>query len=259
MDQGISTLGFIDAWYEIWCRPVIQALYAHDRGEVENSLATAKNELERNSMSADQKQALRLQMRYLEYQMAKALGSKADAPAAYLAALAEIDLPVTGNVSRVMRARLLLQLRASGERAGFGPCPREVFDILVQDIPEGDRDLEFWHYVANWAFTHQVGEYLAQALEQFVVQAPGALSDYFFQRVNLMYLLVERRAMRADITELIRRLRLQEHCEDLVRHIWPVCESQGLVDPEMEALLESKCEAIKSAGPPRRLFAEGAG
>jgi hypothetical protein len=256
VNQQQGTLSPVDEWFEVWCKPVVQALYAHDHAEVDGALARAKAELDRSTLSADQRQALRLKIRYLEYQKVKALGAQADAPIAFRAAVSDIDQPVTGAASRLMRAKLLLQLRASGERAGFMSCPREVFDILLGEIPEGERDLELWHYIANWAFTHRVGEYLARALEEFVFQTPGALSDYFFQRVNTMYLLTERRAMRADITELIRRMRLSEHYEDLVRHIWPVCRAQGLVDSEMEELLEARYSLIQQAGPPQQLFVE---
>lgn len=248
------TLGQVDEWYTKWCQPVVEALYARNRQAAESALAQVRAELERGKLDEDHRQALRFQLDYLAYQIEKATGRREDVSQHHAAAIAALSHDTDGAVSRIMQARLLLQLKISGMRSGQGELPPAEFERLLAAIPEGDRDLELWHYICNWAFIHQQGAYLAQALEEYVVQAPGIMSDYLFQRVNAMHLLVERRAMRADITELLSRMRLREHYEDFVRHIYPVCCSQGLIDDELEALLKAKDQVLAAQGPPAKLF-----
>jgi hypothetical protein len=223
-------------------------MYALDRPAAEQALSAARRQLDSEiSLGHDHRQALALQLHYLQYRMEKALGGPANAAAHFQETLDAISTAAIGPMAQAMQCKLLLMLRASGERSGHGSLPAADFSELVAGVPEGDRDQEFWYYVASWAFGHRDEEYLSQAYEDFLTHAHEMLSDSMFRRVNLMYLLVKRRARRQDVEELIRQCKLPQQLLEIRRHMWPVCQEQGLIDETLELLLAAKEAELSAA------------
>ncbi len=241
MPTQSSLLDALQQWRQTWADPIVHALYAKDRATAQQALSAARAQLAADpALSADQRQALAFFLHYLQYRMEKALAGEAGAAAEFPAAVAAIAPSAAGPVARAMQCKLLLMLRASGERAGCGALPEAQFAELFAGVPEGDRDQEFWYYTASWAFSHRHVEYLALAYEEFVTHSHEMLSAAMFRRVNLMYLLLSRRASRQDIIELLNQCRLPQQLLEFRRHLWPMCRDQGLMDDALEALMTAR-------------------
>lgn len=233
-------------------------MYAADRGAAEKALQAARRQLEReHAFNPDQRLALSLYLHYIEYRMEKAVGGPGSAAAHFLAVQRSIAVASLGPVSNAMQCKLLLMLNTSGERAGHARFAEEVFARLFHGVPPGDRDQEFWYYVASWAFGHRNTEYLDLAYEDFLTRADDVLSDSLFRRVHLMHMLLNRRARRQDLEELIRHSKLSQQLLEFRRHIWPVCKEQGLVDEALEHLLAAKEAELNSSGGVNALFGNG--
>jgi hypothetical protein len=223
-------------------------MYAKDQAAAVTALSAARAQLDSDpALDADKRQALAYLLHYMQYRMGKALDGQDEAAAFFPAAVEAIGQSASGPVARAMQCKLLLMLRASGERAGYGALPAAQFRELFDGVPEGDRDQEFWYYAASWAFSNRIAEYLALAYEEFVTHAHGMLSASMFRRVNLMYLLLSHSASRQDIVELICQCRLPQQMQEIRRHIWPVCKEQGLVDEDLERMLTDKETQLSSA------------
>jgi hypothetical protein len=248
VSSQVSALGSLKAWYETWADPVVRAMYAADRPAAQQALSAARARLEHETaLSGDQRQALAFQLHYLQYRMERALGAP-DAAVRFQETLAAISAAASGPTAQAMQCKLLLMLRASGERSGYGELPAADFAELMNGVPENDRDQEFWYYVASWAFAKRNEEYLSLAYEDFLTHSHEMLSESMFRRVNLMYLLVQRRAMRQDVAELIHQSKLPAQLVEIRRHMWPVCQEQGLIDDTLELQLTAKEAALSAAG-----------
>jgi len=216
-------------------------MYAVNRPAAEQALNAARAQLEHETtFNADQRQALALQLHYLQYRMERALNGTSHAAANFEEALTAVSGETCGPLSIARRCKLLLMLRASGERSGYGNLLATEFRALMDGVPDADRDQEFWYYVASWAFSKRDEEYLSLAYEDFLTHPHEMLSESMFRRVNLMYLLLKRRAMRKDVEELIRQSKIPAQLTEIRRHMWPVCQEQGLIDDTLEAQLAAR-------------------
>jgi hypothetical protein len=249
MLAGESLLQPLQHWNDTWCDPIVRAMYEADRTAAETALQNARHQLaQAREFNEDQRQALTISLHYIEYRMEKAVGGPCCAATHFLDTQRMLAGATVGPVSSAMQCKLLLMLNSSGERAGYSPFTEESFGRQFHGVPSGDRDQEFWYYVASWAFNHRNTEYLELAYEDFLTRADDVLSESLFRRVHLMHMLLNHRARRQDLEELIRRSKLSQQLMEFRRHIWPVCKEQGLVDEALEHMLTAKEAELNSAG-----------
>jgi hypothetical protein len=253
--MGASILEPVYEWLDTWGEPVVNALYSRDQAAAHAALARARELLAAEpALSEDQRTAAGLKLHYYEYQIHKALGDRSEWRHHFEEALGRIGWPVYTPAALIMQRILLCLLRASGMRLHYCKFPAKTFHELFDGIPDEDRGAELWHSAANWAFYNRREDVLGEALAYFTVEADGWLSDYTWQHVNTMYQLVAGKAVKQDVEELLRRIKLTPQLEDLNRHIWPRIVELGLADNDVEALRQQATERVQREGDhvPRR-------
>ncbi|MDQ3024335.1 MAG: hypothetical protein M3R04_08150 [bacterium] len=245
-------------WLELWGNAIVDSLYARDRDLALRWLSDARDALNSDdTLTEDIRSTCGLKLHYFEYQVHKALGDREQWGSAFGEALRAVGTPVNGEGALLMQRILLCLLRSSGMRAGIRDFSPEEFREMFDEIPEDERSSELWHTVANLAYHRRDVDSLGQAFEFFTISADGWLSDYTWQHVNCMYLLVSGRASDRDVLELINRITLTPQMENFNKHSWPLVIERGLVTPELEHLRQDMTDRIirKGAYMPRKELA----
>lgn len=238
-----------DLWHQQWLVPVVQALFRHDGAGARAALAAAHAAPRPENLSAEFLCYIAYRLDYLAFQTELSYPSGADLPALYTAALKALETPPEGALAERMRSRLKLQLRCIADSDGVAPLEPAEFDELLKDGVARGANAEMWYFATGWAFARQRKDVVQAALEFLTVESTRYFADFLWQRVNLMYLLLEGRARKQDVLELIKRIEFANQLEAVERRLWPACEQAGLVDAAAQAALATRREQLQAAEP----------
>lgn len=246
MPQGSMDSLKLAKQVEAHCDPVVQAMYGGHFADALTASAALRAELAQGSFAGDLGAALAYQLAYLEFHIDKAQRRAIDA-AAFAQAEQALTQPCGYQAAEALRDRLLLQLYASAERAGFREFPAADFAMLFDRIPEHERTHEFWHFAANWAFAHNELSYLAQAYEAFLTTRETFANEWSWQRVHLMYLLLSGHAQSRDVEQTLKYCTFMPQLLDFESHLLPRIARAGLVDEKFSEQLEAKRAELQDA------------
>lgn len=239
----------INAWYSKHCVPIVRAIYVKDGQSAESLMADALANLAASDLEEDLQEALRYRLRYMQWQMERICQSKENEASHAEQACVDLESSTDGTIANIMRSNVLMQIRTTCLRDGILPYPAEEFESHFHAVLQEFRSLEFWHYVSTWAFLNRRQDYLGEALEVHTIHADGFMSDFLWQRINLMLLLLKGQAGKTDVIELIKRINNSFQWQNVERVILPACKECGLVDDEVEQRLTAQLDRICSEPP----------
>ena len=239
----------LNDWYRQYCVPVVQAIYVNDDRLARSLLAQATDKLDSGDFSEDTKEALRYRLRYIQWQIDRICQAPGQAELEARCVRDELSRPATGPIADIVRNNVLMQMRTTCLRDDILDYPDEEFELHYSAVDEEFRTLEFWHYVSTWAFLNRQQHYLEKALEVHTIHADGFMSDFLWQRINLMLLMLQGRASKLDVIELIKRIDNVFQWRNVEKVIWPACQKAGLVDLDIEQRLEAQLGRIGSQPP----------
>jgi hypothetical protein len=237
------------SWYTNWCNPVIAKMYIGDREAVHQLLAAAWCALDANGLDDDRRQSAYYRLCYVDWQIPLRLGSLEEAAAGYRHLLDRLAEPPAGPLSIAFQLRMLLQTRCHADSEGLAPFDIPDYLDLRRRLSQCLRDAELYHFVASWAFKRRDLEALEEALEVLTFNPTGYQSDFSWQRVNLMYLLVQERATQRDVLELIKRMSFPHHWRVVRTTLWEAVLAAGLADEKVELALSTKLELLHAMPP----------
>jgi hypothetical protein len=238
MAAGNSSMNRIKALQRDCAAPVLRALYARDAALAHTALAQARTQVSQHAANVDEACAAEYLLACLEYTVARACGPPGGELAAHQELLRRLqDSEPAGEASQTVRRVQLLSHRLRGERHGISALAPDEFYALFNFIPAEERDLELWHDVAGWAFSHGERALLERACEVFVAAPTGAASQYRFHRAKLMHGVLQGQVALAEFAGYCARLASQGELDEARRLIWPRLAGLGLGDGEAERLL----------------------
>jgi hypothetical protein len=228
LDSEDNTTGFTDAigiWYEMYCVPAWKRLASP-------------------SLDADERQTLRYRLYCTACDIETRLGPEEQAAAYFTRVLEQLSEPPQGPLSAAMQARMAFQVRCRANGRGAPELSCAEGAAVLGKLPEWVKDPELWHFTAGWAFSHGCAAVIEEALGYLTVDSQGFQSDFIWQRVYLMHLLLGHRAARRDVVELLKRILTVHQWRAVKDHLWPACVSAGLVDEELEQALARRLDEI---------------
>jgi hypothetical protein len=249
-------LGSAVDWHTVHCMPIVEALFERDEPRVRATLAQCREQLTADqALSADERRALEFTLAEYDIALVNAFYGDVELGEQFAQTQAQLEeLPPLGPLSDRVLAKVQLALIGIGTRRGFIVVDAARLRGILARIPEEFRTPNIWYYVVAWAFPHDDLELLEQALEHQTVETTGWNDDYYWLRTNLMYQLVRGTAARLDIEKTIRGYRHPRHIADFRNLFLTRCESAGLMDSGLLALLEQReaeLDPLQASSPER--------
>lgn len=238
------------AWHEQHVDPIVHALYRQTPAVARELLAQAVAALPGSQLSREFTQMTQYRLHYTAFQIAMLAGKGQELDAALQSALDGLAEPAISTLAASTRARLLLQTLIIADTNGIRALGDSEFDLLFANASRHSLNAELWFFVSGWAFLHQRREIVVQAMEFMTIHAAGYQSDFVWQRVHLMQLLLDGCASQRDVLELIRRFEHPHQWDLTARQLWPACQAAGLVDEKVEQALAARLAAISFEPPP---------
>jgi hypothetical protein len=236
-------------WYTKHINPIVNKMYLGDREAVRRLTMRAWEALSAPELNEDQRQCVRYRLSYVVWQDKLRLGTLAEAREGYAELIQRLTEPAAGVLSRAVRQRMLLQTGAQAEVEGIAPFPPEEYFKLRLDLPGIVCDPELYHFIASWAFHRQQIQPLEEAMEVMTFSPTGYQSDFAWQRVNVMYLLLQNKAAKRDLLELIKRMEYPHHWRVVKSTLWDEVIKAGLVDTQIEQALERRLAELETMQP----------
>jgi len=240
-------------WSRTWIQPIITAIHNLQMVKARELIDEARGELAGSGLSPEMAEAAEVNLDYLEYWWHWHPANDDWNLESYRQAIAHFSQPARFEEARIEKARRVFYIRMHAHLDGLEPFSgAELREQLAQLPPErlDDRD---WHHIAGWAFALEDREMLTRAYEAMLTAPSEILGPAKWQRVNLMYLLMEGRATRRDVEESIKLLKIKPQLAEFQTTLWPACEKAGLVDDEIKQMLVARAEEIEnSEADPRR-------
>ncbi|MCB1221785.1 MAG: hypothetical protein H7A35_08015 [Planctomycetales bacterium] len=234
-----------EAWQEKWIRPVTKAVFNHSFGEAEHLLDAARTEIASGRLSSNLRAALvyPLELAYCRVYWHDVRGGFTQRQ--YEELIDRLSIPSQSSIAEYARRLHLVAIRCiCSDKAYEQPSKAELEELLA---PLPDKlSIRAWQEVALWAFRNNELEVLERAFEVFLINPPSLLGQARWQRVNLMYQLLSGKATRRDVYESLILLEIRPQLSEFRRNFWPKCVELGLVDNELEELLEQKSQQIMS-------------
>ncbi|MCC7477827.1 hypothetical protein IT575_05155 [bacterium] len=155
-------------------------------------------------------------------------------------ALHDLQRPAQSETGRIgaAYARLAILLVGYGNLAEK-PQPAELLD-LINSLPPEYQDHQIWHPLSVLAFDHNIPELLDLAFEQETISPHSKFPQAAWQRINLMYQIMNGKATRKDVEETLKIYHLPSQFNELRRRMWPRLQDMGLIDRELERLLSTR-------------------
>jgi hypothetical protein len=183
-------------------------------------------------------------LEYYRFHARRIDASDADVGRAYSAAVEYLSWPAGTQLGMHQRLRLLLILRCVGEANGLDTLDLKSVNSALSALLSTEWDTLLWQGLSLWAFRHREAGLLARAYGIMYVRPSSVMGEAKRQRIRLMYLLAAGKAAKADVRQTIHSLAVLPQLREFVYQIWPVCQEAGLVDDELEQLLEKQRQAI---------------
>lgn len=185
--------------------------------------------------------ALRLQLAYYRFQGAGIFASTEIHQAEWCQAVYELSIPEIPAPAERLRVRLLIQVLCKGDALGYEPLPPASYYRLAAQLPQDQRCPEFWYNVAGWAFRHGQQAVLDEAYAAVLTNPGNYLPTASWLRINLMHLLLEKRAGSADVLAYLRSVAHPALLEEFESYILDAVKAAGLDGAAVyEALLAQR-------------------
>ncbi|MBN2082624.1 hypothetical protein JW859_10525 [bacterium] len=234
-------------WKKRWIQPIVTAIHNLQMVKARDLLAEARVDLAASGLSPEAVEAAEVNLDYLEYWWQwHPAGDNNWNSASYRRALAHLSRPAQFEAARIEKARRVFYIRMHAHMDGLEPLTGDELRAQLAQLPPDKLDDRDWHHVAGWAFAHQDREMLTRAYEALLTEPSEILGPAKWQRVNLMYLLLEGRAERRDVEESIKLLKIKPQLSEFQTTLWPACEKAGLVDAELRQMLAERAEEIEN-------------
>jgi hypothetical protein len=238
-------------WHEVHCQGLLDGLFAEDEARCRSELAQASAALQADrALSDDERRALEYLLLNFDYLIVNRFYEDAEQARAFAKTYPALcALPPAGPLSDRVQAIMVIGMLGMGVRRGFITMSEAEVDALVARVPPEFMTPNIWYYIVVWAYVTSNLKYLEQAFARQTVETTGWVDDYYWQRTNLMYLLVSRRATKLDVRKTLLGYRHPQHIQDFAAIFQPRCEAMGLMDDELRALhVERVAELNKLAG-----------
>ncbi len=251
-EKVISDTASRPSWTEFAAEifnPFVAAVHARDSEAARRALLDARRALSVCDYSADEVRAMEINLAFFELQLVQFFGgfdegrSAFDRMNAYLRSVPDTPL------ARQQHSLRQLAVLVIGETKGWADVPEQRIQTILERLDEDARTPEMWHYVSAWAFAHQHHRLMEQAFAALTVQPGNFMASAGWKRVNLMYLLLERRAGERDVLEYLSEAATLNMLREFRRAILPVLEQQGLATPTVLNLLSDRLDAFEASPP----------
>jgi hypothetical protein len=217
-------------WFAENGDPIVESVYRKNFAAARAAMDKALAALPTSGLAPESRESLKYHLAYLQWQIDKLevqRGTMVPAPDQLLKRAVSV-------FAESIRNQLLMQIRIIHDRDGSRPFTPDEFHDSFRRVMAFHQSCEFWHYVATWAFLNQHADLVAEAMGNLTVNADGYLSDYLWQRANLMHQILKRTVTPRDIREYLKLLQVDLHVNDCRMVIWPVLQERGLVDDALE-------------------------
>jgi len=236
-------------WYTRWCEPIVWALYMKDKDEVRKAIESVHEALENDEVSPNDRSCLRYQLAYLEYQSQGLLIGKGwSRDRAKLQRFWDIlSTPDTNPSSEAFRRRLYLQFRLPLDLLQNIKMDADELTSLLDSIPDEEKTIELWRYIATWAFRKNEVEILQKAYECAVLNAAGFNREWIWYRVDLMWKLTTGTATTDHFRWVVKSARILSHLASLKGDILNRAKELGLIDDALEQYIDAREKELSEA------------
>jgi hypothetical protein len=235
-------------WSGEWIQAIVNAIYNLQMIKARELIEGARQSLPTSDLTPELIDAAKVHLDYLEYWWHwHPAGDDDWNLESYRRALAHFSQPSRFEEARIECARRVFYIRLHAHMDGLEPLAGSELRSLLAQLPPGRLDDRDWHQIAGWAFLQEDREMLTRAYEAMLTAPSEILGPAKWQRVNLMYLLMEGRAERRDVEESIKLLKIKPQLTEFKLTLWPACEKAGLVDDELRRLLAELAEEIENS------------
>jgi len=240
-----------EQWYKDLVGPIRRAVYIQDPDAARKALNAALELINERDQDAELGEVLKYRMCWYRF-VVETIDREDFARLAkyYQDALACVAQPGRTTYGEVERRRVLVILKSIEYEYDMPVTSRAEMEELLEGLPGLDRDELLWHALAGWAFVARDPVILGRAFEVHLTEPSNELGQAKWQRVNLMYQLVQGKATRRDVAETITKLMVLPQLNEFIELIWPVCIEQGLVDDGLQAELRERIRLIDTDVPP---------
>jgi hypothetical protein len=241
-------LGTAMPWHEEHCQGVLDAFFAQDEARFHIEIAGVWSRLRSDpDLSPDEVRALEYLLLQYEYLIInRCYGDLEQAEQFAITYPRLTELEPLGPLSDSVQAFILISMLGLGVRRGFISMSEAEVDSLVARVPEEHKTPNFWFYVVVWAFLASNLKYLEEAFARQTVETTGWMDDYYWQRTNLMYLLVSKRATKLDVRKTLLGYEYPHQIADFANLFMPRCIAMGLMDDELRELHRRRVEELKA-------------
>lgn len=229
--------------------PFISAVHARDLARARQALLDARSAIQLAQYNSDETRALEINLAFFELQTAQFFGSFEEGKAAFERINAYLRSVPDTPLARQQHSLRQIAVLVIGETKGWAEAPEQRILGLLERLDETARTPEMWHYVSAWAFDHRHHRLMEQAFAALTVQPGNFMASAGWKRVNLMYLLLEKRAVERDVLEYLSEAATLNMLREFRRAILPVVEQQGLATPTVLGMLGDRLESFE-ANPP---------
>jgi hypothetical protein len=230
-------------WFNAQVVPLLDAFNAGDLDRARRAHCAAAATLDAEpDPDARAAKAMRLAAAWVT--VLRELGDAAGSQAVLTGLVAAWAGPQPGPQSALVAPVTELMTRLYHDARGWLPLAEPEARALIAAVPEPARGGNYWHSVACWAFKHQRLDLLELALAHFSSAPPPRQQAWLYYSTRLMYRLREHVALPQDLADAVSAITSRPELQELERALLTECRHQGLVTPEMEALLRSKSAAL---------------
>lgn len=229
--------------------PFVSAVHARDACGARQALIEARRAITASPFNSDEVRAMEINLAFFELQLVQFFGSFDEGRAAFERLNSYLQSVPDTPLARQQHSLRQLAVLVIGESKGWGEVPEQRILTILERIDESARTPEMWHYVSAWAFSHAHHRLMEQAFAALTVHPGNFMASAGWKRVNLMYLLLERRASERDVLEYLKEAGTLNMLREFRRAILPVLEQQGLDTPTVLNMLSDRLEAYEAEPP----------
>jgi len=248
-DAPASPLSLHD-WARGFQRPVVDAVQTGRLAEARSLHSRAIRSIDSVQLGEEEREAAGFLLELLDYNIRFMEVQSSWTVESYKAALFRLSRPAHTPAGREARLAALIKLRTIADKDQFEPLTRQQIEAYIAEAGGHPRDPQIWHDLAGWAYDHQDLAILEKAFAAHSTSPSPIMGFAKWQRINLMYQLLAGKAQRRDVEETIRTLSILPQLIDFMKNLWPPCVAAGLVDAELESLLEQRRSYIEATKPP---------
>jgi hypothetical protein len=249
MFQGPNQSSDRPWWIDEFVRPVNADLQAGNEEGAKQYIASARMRIQSGDMDEDNARALELFLLFLEFKGARLRLDEMNSPMMFDRAREEMSMQQPGPVSSLTALMLLLEILVNGHHLALYDLTPEEFRERFNSVPAAGRTHHFWYYTSGYAFLMGDEDIVTEAYKLYLTNPSGSADYYTVQRLKLMLLLMQNRAEKKDVLELVKRITSLPQITEFNLVFYPRVEAAGLVDDELLEVCAQKEGEILTRGP----------